>query len=106
MPIAEFNQTKTRSLSIGDETELSRKQAEQLLGIKTTTCYRYLTCLLATKPKGFDYISGNQYLSRGTLEALYQFKQLVEKFQYEGAVPRIKQHMERFYGIQESSRAS
>ncbi|MCC5619527.1 hypothetical protein LC605_31660 [Nostoc sp. CHAB 5836] len=41
MQAAEFNQTKTRSLSIGDETELSRKQAEQLLGVGTTTCYRY-----------------------------------------------------------------
>lgn len=106
MPIAEFTPTKTRPLLFSEETELSRKQAEKELGISTSTCWRYLTCLLATKPKGFDYISGNQYLSRGTLEALYQFKQLVEKFQYEGAVPRIKQHMENFYGLQESSRAS
>ena len=102
MLVAEFTPTRTRPLTDLLPTEidgLSRKQTEKLFEISPTTCYRYLTCLLATSPKGFDYISNNQYLSRGTLEALYQFKQLVEKFQYEGAVPRIKQHMEGLYGI-------
>jgi hypothetical protein len=107
MLVAEFSPTKTSPLSdlIPPEIDgLNRKKAIKLLGISSTTCYRYLTCLLTTKPRGFDYISGNQYLSRGTLEALYQFKQLVEKFQYEGAVPRITEHMERFYVLQKSGK--
>jgi hypothetical protein len=104
MTVTQFNQTKTQSLLLGNETEVTRAQAREILGgISQPTCWRYLTCLQKTQPRGFDYIPGNRYLSSGTVQALYQFKQLVEKFQYEGAVPRIKQHMENFYGIQESS---
>jgi hypothetical protein len=101
---SEFTHTKTEPLHFSAETELSRKKAEKELEISPTTCWRYLTCLQKAQPKGFDYKPYNQYLSRGTLEALYQFKQLLEKYQYVGATARIKQHMEDFYVIQESSR--
>ncbi|MBD2437330.1 hypothetical protein [Nostoc sp. FACHB-110] len=106
MTVADFSQIKTKSLSevIGTEIDgLRRDLVLQKLGISRTTCYRYLTCLLQERPKYFDYIPGNQYLSRGTLEALFQFQQLVERFQYEGAVPKIKKHMENYYELQASN---
>ncbi|MBD2364515.1 hypothetical protein H6G36_25635 [Anabaena minutissima FACHB-250] len=102
MFVAEFNPITTKHLSeiLPPEVDgLSRKSTENLLNISTTTCWRYLTCLIEKRPKGFDYMASNQYLTRGSIAALYQFKQLVEKFQYEGAVPRINEHMERYYGI-------
>lgn len=106
MLIAEFNHVKTKPLSdlLPFEIDgLSRRKAQELLGISQPTCHRYLTCLLQEMPKHFDFMPRNQYLSRGTLEALYQFQQLVEKFQYEGAVARIKKHMEAYYELQPSN---
>lgn len=104
MPVTQLGHVQTRPLDevlpLPPEVDgLSRARVLEKLGISRTTCYRYLVCLLVKQPIGFDYIPGNRYLSVGTIEALYQFHQLVEKFQYEGAVPRINQHMERYYGI-------
>lgn len=107
MLIAELNQTKTKPLSelLPSEIDgLNRRRAQELFGISQPTCHRYLVCLLQERPKHFDFIPRNQYFSRGTLEALFQFQQLVERFQYEGAVSRIKTHMENYYELQESNR--
>lgn len=105
MTVSQFNYVKTKSLQLPDGMAFSRAKARQLLGgISRSTCWRYLTCLLEEQPKGFDYLPGNRYLTAGTVEVMYQFKQLLEMFEYEGAKPRIKQHMEIYYVIRESSR--
>ncbi|MBD2565277.1 MULTISPECIES: hypothetical protein [Nostoc] len=107
MIVADFNQIKTKNLATllpSDIDGLSSERVRELLNISRITCWRYLKYLLLTQPKNFDFISGNQYYSRGTIEALFQFQQLVERFQYEGAVSRIKNHMEDYYELQESNR--